>query len=57
MGRAHSNALTQVAHFFDLPRVPVMQLAAAWQLKARSLDLTQKSACASSITSGRVPQV
>ena len=27
MGRAHSNALAQVAHFFDLARVPVMRLA------------------------------
>jgi predicted dehydrogenase len=27
MGRAHSNALAQVAHFFDLPRAPVMQIA------------------------------
>jgi len=27
MGRAHSNALSQVAHFFDLPREPVMQIA------------------------------
>ncbi|NOT28982.1 MAG: Gfo/Idh/MocA family oxidoreductase [Planctomycetes bacterium] len=27
MGRAHSNALAQVGHFFDLPRVPVMQIA------------------------------
>jgi predicted dehydrogenase len=27
MGRAHSNALAQVAHFFDLPREPVMQIA------------------------------
>ena len=29
MGRAHSNALAQVAHFFDLPLEPVMQLVAA----------------------------
>ena len=28
MGRAHSNALSQVAHFFDLPRVPVMDTVA-----------------------------
>jgi predicted dehydrogenase len=27
MGRAHSNAFAQVAHFFELPRVPVMQIA------------------------------
>jgi predicted dehydrogenase len=27
MGRAHSNAFSQVAHFFDLPRAPVMRLA------------------------------
>jgi predicted dehydrogenase len=27
MGRAHSNALSQVAHFFELPREPVMQIA------------------------------
>src|SRR5262245_46698009 len=27
MGRAHSNALSQVAHFFELPRAPVMKLA------------------------------
>jgi predicted dehydrogenase len=27
MGRAHSNALAQVAHFFDLPCEPVMQIA------------------------------
>lgn len=27
MGRAHSNALSQVTHFFDLPRVPVMHVA------------------------------
>jgi len=27
MGRAHSNALAQVAHFFELPREPVMQIA------------------------------
>jgi predicted dehydrogenase len=27
MGRAHSNALAQVAHFFDLPRTPVMHTA------------------------------
>ncbi len=29
MGRAHSNALSQVAHFFDLPREPVMHTVAA----------------------------
>ncbi len=28
MGRAHSNALSQVAHFFDLPRDPVMHTVA-----------------------------
>ncbi len=28
MGRAHSNALGQVAHFFDLPREPVMHTVA-----------------------------
>lgn len=27
MGRAHSNALAQVAHFFELPRTPVMRIA------------------------------
>jgi len=27
MGRAHSNAFAQVAHFFDLPLQPVMQIA------------------------------
>jgi len=27
MGRAHSNAFSQVAHFFDLQREPVMQVA------------------------------
>jgi len=27
MGRAHSNAFSQVAHFFDLPLEPVMQIA------------------------------
>jgi predicted dehydrogenase len=27
MGRAHSNALAQVAHFFDLPREPVRRIA------------------------------
>ncbi len=33
MGRAHSNAFAQVGHFFDLPRVPVMQLAAGRNAK------------------------
>ena len=33
MGRAHSNAFAQVAHFFDLPRVPVMQVAAGRNAK------------------------
>ena len=33
MGRAHSNALAQVGHFFDLPRVPVMQIAAGRNTK------------------------
>jgi predicted dehydrogenase len=28
MGRAHSNALAQVGHFFDLPRTPVMHTVA-----------------------------
>ncbi|MSR64106.1 MAG: Gfo/Idh/MocA family oxidoreductase [Planctomycetes bacterium] len=27
MGRAHSNAFSQVAHFFDLPLAPVLQIA------------------------------
>ena len=27
MGRAHSNAFSQVAHFFELPRTPVMKWA------------------------------
>ncbi len=33
MGRAHSNALAQVAHFFELPRVPLMRLAAGRNAK------------------------
>ncbi len=33
MGRAHSNAFAQVGHFFDLARVPVMQLAAGRNAK------------------------
>ncbi len=28
MGRAHSNALCQVTHFFDLPRIPVLHTVA-----------------------------
>jgi predicted dehydrogenase len=36
MGRAHSNALAQVAHFFDLPREPVMQIAVGRNAKELS---------------------
>jgi predicted dehydrogenase len=33
MGRAHSNAFAQVAHFFELPRTPVMHTAAGRNAK------------------------
>jgi len=33
MGRAHSNALAQVAHFFELPLAPVMRIAAGRNAK------------------------
>ena len=33
MGRAHSNAWNQAPHFFDLPRVPRLELVSARNLR------------------------